>query len=78
MPRLRCHYVECVFLDGGYCGASSVEIDPEVGCMTFTHVADASEDDNWDEDEVQEGWEEEEPLELDDDDDDLWLQEEGS
>jgi len=46
--------------------------------MTFTHIADASEDDNWDEDEIQEGWEEEEPLELDDDDDDLWLQEEGT
>ena len=78
MPRIRCHYVECVFLDGGYCGASSVEIDPEVGCMTFTHIADASEDDNLDEDETQEGWEEEELLESDDDDDDLWLREEGS
>lgn len=46
--------------------------------MTFTHIADASEDDNWDEDETQEGWEEEEPLELEDDDDDLWLQEEAT
>ena len=46
--------------------------------MTFTHVADASEDDNWDEDEIQEGWEEEVPIELDDDDDDLWLQEKGT
>ncbi len=46
--------------------------------MTFTHVADASEDDNWDEDEIQEGWEEEEPIKLDDDDDDLWLQEKGT
>ncbi len=46
--------------------------------MTFTHVADASKDDNWDEDEIQEGWEEEEPIELDDDDDDLWLQEKGT
>jgi len=78
VPRIRCHYVECVFLDGGYCGASSVEIDPEVGCMTFTHVADASENDNRDEDEIEEGWEEEELLELDDDDDDRWLQEKGT
>ena len=46
--------------------------------MTFTHIADASEDDSWDEDEIQEGWEEEELLELDSDDDDLWLQEEGT
>ncbi len=44
--------------------------------MTFTHIADASEDDNWDRDEIEEEWEEEEPFESDDDD--LWLQEEGT
>ena len=54
MPRIRCHYVECVFLDAGYCGASAVEIDPEVGCMTFTHVADAADDDEWNEEELEE------------------------
>jgi len=29
MPRIRCHYVDCVFLEGGYCGATAVEIDPD-------------------------------------------------
>ena len=42
--------------------------------MTFTHVADASDDDNWDEDEIGEAWEEEEILEAEDDDEDLWLE----
>ncbi|MFQ5942384.1 MAG: hypothetical protein ACE5JF_02405 [Anaerolineales bacterium] len=76
MPRIRCHYVDCFFLDAGFCGASAVELDPEVGCMTFTHVADASDDDNWNEEDLEEMWEEEELLEPDEDDDDLWLEEE--
>jgi hypothetical protein len=42
--------------------------------MTFTHVADASEDDNWDEDDIDEAWEEEEIFEADDDDEDLWME----
>ena len=42
--------------------------------MTFTHIADAS-DDNWDEDNIEEAWEEEEILETEEDDDeDLWLE----
>ena len=54
-----------------------MEIDPEVGCMTFTHVADASEDDNWNEVELEEAWEEEEIFEPEDEDDDLWLEDAG-
>jgi len=33
MPRIRCHYLDCVFLDDGYCSAAAIEIDPDVGCM---------------------------------------------
>ncbi len=25
MPRIRCHYLDCVFLDEGYCGAAAIE-----------------------------------------------------
>jgi hypothetical protein len=42
--------------------------------MTFTHIADASEDGNWDEDEIEEAWEEEEIFDPEDDDEDLWLE----
>ena len=76
MPRIRCHYIDCVFLDAGFCGAPAVEIDPEVGCMTFTHVADASEDDNLDEENLDEIWEEDDLFEQEDDEDELWLGEE--
>lgn len=43
--------------------------------MTFTHVADATEDDSWDEDDIEGAWEEDEILITEeDDDDDLWLE----
>jgi hypothetical protein len=59
MPRLRCHYVDCIYLEGGLCGASAVELDPDEGCMTYTHITDVStEEDDWDEDSLEEVWEE--------------------
>lgn len=78
MPRIRCHYANCVYLEAGFCGATSVEIDPDEGCMTFTHVADVSPDEAWSEEDLGEIWEDEEEAyaaEGDDDDEDLWLEE---
>ena len=74
MPRIRCHYVDCVFLDDGYCGAAAIELDPDVGCMTFSRADDLEVDDEWeeDDDEVDE-WEE---IESDEDEDELWLDDE--
>jgi hypothetical protein len=74
MPRIRCHYVDCVFLDDGYCGAAAIELDPDVGCMTFSRADDLEVEDEWEdeEDEVDE-WEEIEP---DEDEDELWLDDE--
>jgi hypothetical protein len=59
MPRIRCHYIDCVFLEGGYCGASTVEIDPDEGCMTYTHVAEVGGEEEVNEEELEEIWEEE-------------------
>lgn len=36
MPRIRCFYEDCVFLAKGFCGASSIEVDPEDGCLTYS------------------------------------------
>ena len=70
MPRIRCHYSDCVFLDEGYCSAAAVEIDPDTGCATYSPNEEAaSEDEEWDEEE----WEEED---VDEEDDELWLDEE--
>jgi len=77
MPRIRCHYEDCIFLDEhGYCTAAEVEIDPDRGCLTFQPASEVMDGD-WDED-LGEGLDEdlldEELLdgELLDDDDDLW------
>ena len=71
MPRIRCHYVDCVFLDDGYCGAAAIEIDPDMGCMTFSRADDLEVKDEWEEDEELEEWDEIE--EEEEEDDDLWL-----
>jgi hypothetical protein len=73
MPRIRCHYIDCVFIDDGYCGAAAVEIDPDLGCQTYSHADDLDVDSDWDEDEEDE-LEEWDDLE-EDEDEDLWLDE---
>ena len=71
MPRIRCHYADCVFVDDGYCGAAAVELDPDTGCATYTPNEEAAaKSDDWEE---EEEWEEEEQEE---EDDDLWEEEE--
>jgi len=72
MPRIRCHYLDCVFIDDGYCGAAAIEVDPDVGCMTYSRADDLEVEDEWDveeEDELEE-WDEIDP---DEEDEDLWL-----
>lgn len=72
MPRIRCHYVDCVFLDESYCGAAAVELDPDTGCQTYSRADDANAENEWEEDEDElEEWEEAEVDE--EDDDELWL-----
>lgn len=71
MPRIRCHYEDCVFLEDKYCGAAAVEIDPDAGCMTYSQVDDgAAEAEEWAEDAVEEEEEEEELYEEEEEDDD--------
>ena len=74
MPRIRCHYLDCVFLDDGFCGTSAVEIDPHESCLTYTQLGDVSLDKDWEEEDLEEIWgaEDLEILADDEDDDDLW------
>ncbi|MBK9007931.1 MAG: hypothetical protein IPM31_13170 [Anaerolineae bacterium] len=71
MPRIKCHYTDCVFLDEGYCSAAAVEFDPDTGCATYTPSDEAAAKEDWDEEEAEE-WDEEE----DDDEDESWDEEE--
>ncbi len=71
MPRIRCHYLDCVFLDEGFCSAAAVEFDPDSGCATYSPNAEAATENDWDEEEELDEWEE---LDLDEDEDgDSWL-----
>lgn len=69
MPRIRCHYNDCVFVDEGYCSAAAVEIDPDTGCATYSASEGVSSVDDWEEEEELEEWEE------DTEEEDLWLDE---
>ena len=69
MPRIRCHYLDCAFLDEGICSAGMVELDPDTGCKTYSANAESAADDDWDneEEEELEEWEE-----LDEEGDEDW------
>ena len=80
MPRIRCHYLDCIFLDERYCSAAAIEVNPDAGCLTYSpneedHAGSSWEDeelDDWDEmggeDDHEDLWEVEDD---EDDDDDL-------
>jgi hypothetical protein len=74
MPRIRCHYNDCVFLDDGYCGAAAVELDPDVGCMTYSRADGGDEGKDWEEDEEEEvdGWDD---VDAEEEEEDIWLDE---
>ena len=71
MPRIKCHYIDCVFLDEGYCSAAAIELDPDTGCATYSPSDEAVAEEDWEEEEEE--WEEDESEE---DDDELWDEEE--
>ena len=71
MPRIKCHYIDCVFLDEGYCSAAAIELDPDTGCATYSPSDEAAAEEEWEEEEEE--WEEDES---DEDDDELWDDEE--
>ena len=72
MPRIRCHYLDCVLLDDGYCSAAAIELDPDVGCMTYKRSDDLIDaEESWEEEEEEvEDWED---LEIEEEDDELWI-----
>ena len=64
MARIVCKYISCTFLDDGICSATTIELDPDEGCLTFSHLNDPFEDDDWDDEDDLDGYDE-----WDDDDD---------
>jgi hypothetical protein len=75
MPRLRCHYVDCTYLEKGYCGAPSVELDPDEGCLTYTQFDEVPEEDDWVADDIDEWEDDEDDLIEEEEIDSDWLSE---
>ena len=72
MPRIRCLYLDCMYLDDTYCGAAGIEIDPDIGCTTYKRSNDIALDEDWEEkdpDEIDD-WDE---IDLADEDDRIWI-----
>lgn len=65
MPRIRCLYEDCTFLSKGFCVATSVELDPEDGCLTYTEDSNEfisntlMDDDDSNYDDYEDSWEDE-------------------
>lgn len=75
MPRIRCHYEGCTHLEGSYCSADTIQLDPEMGCLMFTQESeDVPDEEEWDEEFFEE--DEDEEWDLDEDLDDLDLDDE--
>jgi hypothetical protein len=72
MPRIKCHYADCVFIDEGYCSAAAVELDPDAGCNTYSPSDEALVEDELDDEEELEEWEDDDL----DDEDDEWADDE--
>ena len=78
MPRIRCRYVDCIYVESGFCGTDQIDLDPELGCLTYSQEEEdlaVEKEEEWEEEEVadeeDEEWEEDELEEEDLDDEDL-------
>lgn len=58
MARIRCKYLDCTFLEDGICSATTIELDPDEGCLTYSLLVDPFEEEDWDEDEDLDGYDE--------------------
>jgi hypothetical protein len=75
MPRIRCRYIDCIYLEDGFCGAPTVELDPDEGCLKYTLLGEVPEDEDWEEEEVEIWDADEGDLYLDDEEEDEWTEE---
>ncbi|MBN1887000.1 MAG: hypothetical protein JW850_03385 [Thermoflexales bacterium] len=71
MARIRCHYNDCIHLESKLCSADSIELDPEMGCLTYTQEEseDLPDEEEWEEELFdEEDWEELDEDDLEDED----------
>ena len=79
MPRIRCNYEGCIYLEGNFCTASEIELDQELGCLTFSQVEEeeiAGVEEELEDIEEEEAWEEEDTEEEEEEDLEDWEEDE--
>ena len=81
MPRIRCNYEGCIYLEGNFCTAGEIEFDQELGCLTYSQVEEEEivgveeeleeieEEEEWKEKDIEEEEEDLEDWEEDEDED---------
>jgi hypothetical protein len=78
VPRIRCHYGDCVYLEEGYCGAAAIELDPEEGCLTYERSDEAvvKVDDQWQDevDDLGDLWHDDDEILYEDAGEDDWYE----
>ncbi len=71
MARIRCHYSDCIHLESKFCGADSIELDLEMGCLTYTQEEGEEppdEEEEWEEEIFDEDWDELDEDDMEDED----------
>ena len=77
--KIRCKYLDCAFLDEGYCFSAQIDLDSDKGCLTYQSNDDLPIDENIDDIENINDWEENDDVDIEDendDDDDPWMDDE--
>jgi hypothetical protein len=81
MPRIRCNYEGCIYLEGNFCTAGEIEFDQELGCLTYSQVEEEEivgveeeleeiEEEEWEEEGIEEEEEDLEDWEEDEEEED--------
>lgn len=79
VPPIRCHYPDCIYLDEGFCGAVTIELEPDDGCLTYERSEETLGEDSWDEEEeLGDLWHGDEEMLYEDADDEDWYQDDDS
>jgi hypothetical protein len=74
MTKIICRASDCIYWEEGVCSSEEITYDPENGCLTYEGIEDVllEDDEEWEDEDMLD----EEPLEWDEDEEDLLDEEE--
>jgi hypothetical protein len=74
MTKIICRASDCIYWEEGVCSSEEITYDPENGCLTYEGYEDVllEDDEEWEDEDVLD----EEPLEWDEDEEELVDEEE--